>query len=474
MKTRIHNRRFRLVAISLLSLVLLVALGAVQTARALKVDRDGIIEADEVIDDDVYIEAGHVVVDGTVNGILIVSAGEAEINGTINGDLVLIAANAEVEGKVADNLFYSGQRLELNGTVEGSVFAGGSSIELGSEAIVERNLVVGGFSLQMEEETKVGRDVYAGGYQALIDGRVDRDVVASAVAVEIAGSIGGDVTAMVDPPDESSAIIFKLIRWPGMPDEIAPSGLKVDEKATIEGTLTYKSFVEQTEAIQSSAIGEVIYEYMPPSKEAELTPAMRFKHWFVQQLRKFLTLFVLGALVAWRAPVLLSRTADQARTKPLPSILWGLVALFVIVFGLIALAIATCILGVLLAVVTLGELLTTVIFGGASALVLLVTLLGLIISYGTKLIVSYLIGKLILGWIMPRVTEQAIWPLMLGIVLYGIITSIPCLGHAIGFLVALIGLGAIWLLIQQARSAPQGISKETSVEIVAEALPKEE
>jgi hypothetical protein len=262
-------------------------------------------------------------------------------------------------------------------------------------------------------------------------------------------------------------IIFERTQMPDTSTEIAPAGLQVSEGAEIAGRLTYKSSVEQADAIQSSAIGEVVYEYVPPDKK----PTPTFKDWFVGRLQTFLTLFVLGALVAWRAPVLLGRTADQARAKPLPSILWGLLALCVVFFGLIALVIAACILGVLLAVVTLGELLTPILLGGTSALVLLVTLLGLLISYGTKLIVSYLVGKLILGRIAPQAAERAIWPLMLGIMLYAIATSVPCLGDVIGFIVVLIGLGAIWLLIRQSRSAPEGISGEAPAEIVVETPP---
>ncbi|MBN1815418.1 MAG: hypothetical protein JXA14_26535 [Anaerolineae bacterium] len=460
MRTHFYNRRFRLVTIALLILALLAAFGATQTARALEIDKDGIIEAGEVIDDDVYIEAGHVVVDGTVNGVLIVSAGEAEINGTINGDLIMFVSQAKVEGTVADNLFFGGQTLELNGSVGGSVFAGGSSLTLGPSAVVERNLAFGGFGLEAAKGSVVGRDVHAGGYQAILSGQVDQDVVAEMAALEIEGSIGGDVTTTVNPPDEGPSFMFQFMRWPGIPKEIAPAGLRVDQGAEIAGTLTYKSSVEQAEAIQSSAIGEVVYEYVPPEEK----PAPTFKDWFVGRLRTFLTLFVLGALVAWRAPVLLGRTAGQARAKPLPSILWGLLALCAIFFGLIALAMAASILGVLFAVVTLGELLPTVLFGGASALVLLVTLLALITSYGTKLIVSYLVGKLILGRLAPQVAERAIWPLMLGIVLYVMITSIPCLGDVIGFIVALIGLGAIWLLIRQGRHGPEEISEEPPVE----------
>ncbi len=477
MNTRIHNHRLWLATVALLSLVLLVAFGAIQTARALEVDRDGIIEADEVIDDDVYIEAGHVVVDGTVNGVLIVSAGEAEINGTVNGDLAMFTSNAEVNGLVTGNVVFGGQKLELNGTVEGSVFAAGSSLTLGPHAVVERNLVFGGFSLEAVEGSVVERDVHAGGYQMLLSGQVDQDVVADSAALEIEGRVGGDVTATVAEPEPEPSLIIQLVferfQSSGMLTKIAPAGLRVGEGAEIAGTLTYKSPVEQADAIQSSAIGEVVYEFAPLSDEPELTPAMRIKHWFVRQLQTFLTLFVLGALVAWRAPVLLSQLSDQARTKPLPSILWGLLALCAIFFGLIALAMATSILGMLLAVVTLGKLLTTVLLGGTSALVLLVTLIKLLISYGTKLIVSYLIGKLILGRLTPRVAERAIWPLMLGIVLYVVVTSIPCLGDVIGFIVVLIGLGAIWLLIRQSRSTPEEIAEGASLEATETPLAKE-
>jgi hypothetical protein len=461
MKIHFHNRRFRLVALVLLSLVLLAAFGVIQTARALEIDQDGVIEAGEVIDDDVFIEAEHVVVDGMVNGILIVSANQAEINGTVNGDLILFVSQAKIEGTVADNLFFGGQALELNGTVGGSVFAAGSSLTLEPEAVVERNLVFGGFGLEAAEGSVVGRDVRAGGYQALLFGQVDQDVVVGTSALEIAGSIGGDVTAAVDPPNEGSTFIFQFARWPGIPEEIIPAGLRVDEEAEIAGTLTYKSAAEQADAIQSNAIGKVIYEYVPPKEKTAPT----FKDWFVGRLQTFLTLFVLGALVAWRAPVLLGRTADQARAKPLPSILWGLLALCAILLGLIALVIAACILGVLFSVVTLGKLFAAILFGGSSALVLLVTLLGLLISYGTKLIVSYLIGKLILRRLVPRVAERTIWPLTLGIVLYVLVTSIPCLGDVIGFIVILVGLGAIWLLIRQSRSAPEEIFEEAPVEM---------
>ncbi|MFL7795209.1 MAG: hypothetical protein AB8I69_23920, partial [Anaerolineae bacterium] len=99
MKKLVHNRRFRLLTILLLSLMLLSALGMIQVAHALEIDDDGIIEANEVIDDDVFIEGSQVVVDGTVNGVLIANANEVEVNGTVNGDLVSFAAHTTVNGQ---------------------------------------------------------------------------------------------------------------------------------------------------------------------------------------------------------------------------------------------------------------------------------------------------------------------------------------------------------------------------------------
>ena len=462
MKKLARNRRFRLLAILLLSLALLSALGTSQVAKALEIDDDGVIKADEVIDDDVYIEAEHVVVDGTVNGVLIANANEVEINGTVNGDLISFAAHATVNGQVNGNLFLGGQVLTLNGAVEGSVFAAGNTLTLGPSAAVERNLLYAGYSLEMEPGSAVGRDMHVAGYQALLRGEIGRDASVEVSGLEIAGSVGRDVTAMVEKPNPDAPRMFQLLRWPGMPEEILPGGLQVSESAQIEGTLTYKSPVEQADAIKSSAIGEVVYEYVP-GDEVELTFAMRAQQWCTTRLREFLTLLVLGALVTWSMPTVLSRSANQARAKPLPAILWGFLIGIGGLVAALALVLILVILMLLLAVITLGELLITILVAGGSAWVLVVTLFALIVSYGTKLVVAYLVGKPILTRLAPGAAEKIFWPLLLGIVLYLLVRSIPCVGEIIWVITTLIGLGALWLLFRQRRSAPEPV--EAAVEI---------
>ena len=219
MKKLFRNHWGRWAIVALLSLTLLAAIGIIQTARALEVDKDGVIEAGEVIEDDVYIEADRVVVDGTVNGALIVSSNKAEINGTVNGDLVIFSSQAQVNGRVTGNLVFAGRQLSMNGSVGNSVFAVGSTAILESAAVAERNLVFGGFSLEMVEGSTVGRDLHVGSYQAILAGQVGRDVIVSTGALEIAGSVGGDVTAEVSEPEQDSQSVFQFMRWPGMPDE---------------------------------------------------------------------------------------------------------------------------------------------------------------------------------------------------------------------------------------------------------------
>ena len=61
-----------------------------------------VIDADEVIDDDLFITANRVEVEGTVKGDLFVTGQEVVINGQVEGSLLV-----------------TGQTLDINGNVKG-------------------------------------------------------------------------------------------------------------------------------------------------------------------------------------------------------------------------------------------------------------------------------------------------------------------------------------------------------------------
>jgi len=57
----------------------------------------------------------------------------------------------------------------------------------------------------------------------------------------------------------------------------------------------------------------------------------------------------------------------------------------------------------------------------------------------------------------PGVMKYRILPLLLGLVLYVVLRSIPVLGWAIEGIVTILGLGAIWLAVRHRRPAPEAV-----------------
>jgi hypothetical protein len=80
-------------------------------------------------------------------------------------------------------------------------------------------------------------------------------------------------------------------------------------------------------------------------------------------------------------------------------------------------------------------------------------------------IVAYLVGQLILERVAPRAAGQRLWSLLVGLVLYVLLASIPGLGWVIVVLVTALGLGATWLLYRERGEPPMILEP---VEIVEE------
>src|SRR4030065_362907 len=144
--------RMMLVIIGLAFFVLLIT---AFTARAFEGRGGGvvIIEADEVIDDDLYVAANKFTLNGTVEGDLVVAGSTIEINGTVEGDLIA-----------------AGQSIVVNGTVEDDARMAGYGLTVGGK--VTDDLIVAGFSLEHKSGANLGWHLIFAGYQALLAGDV--------------------------------------------------------------------------------------------------------------------------------------------------------------------------------------------------------------------------------------------------------------------------------------------------------------
>jgi hypothetical protein len=447
---KLSNTRVRR-ALAAAGLVLLLAVLIVPTVSAYE-GRGGdvvIIGADEVIDDDLYVGAGEFVLEGTIKGDLYAVGSTIKVNGTVEGDVVAAGQSVEIHGTVEDDARIAGYALVVSGEVAD-------------------DLLGGAFSLEKEAGSVVGGDLLFGGYQALLGGDVGESVEIGAAAVRIAGSIGEDVTLDFgsSDPDQPIPPGFPFFTPPDVPPiPSVPVGLTIDEGASIGGDLTYKAIAE-VDVPSDVVAGDIDFDrYVPTEVEAERgvkarTPAMLLGRWVLRQVQRFITLLLVGVVMMWLVPTWTRKLASIVETKPLPSLGWGVVAIAAFLFAMLVLFIATGIVVVVFGIVTLGGLAGRLFGLGALTMGSLSFGFNVIWSYVTKVVISLLLGQLIFRLFKSPAEENRWWPVILGVVIFVIITAIPVLGWLARLATVLLGLGAVWiwgrewLEVRRASAAP--------------------
>jgi cytoskeletal protein CcmA (bactofilin family) len=426
--------------------IVLLALGLffVPSARAFE-SRSGenvVIGPDEVIDDDLYVFAMTLDLQGTVDGDLVFFGQAATIDGRVTGDLIAAGQQIVISGEVGDDARVAGYAIELSG-------------QLGDD------LIAAGFSLDNAAGSAVGGDLVFAGYQALLAGEVSGKANVNGGAVDIEGTIAGDATVDVGGSEPSpGGQRPPMFAFPGTPVvPSVPPGLTVGDGASIGGDLSYTA--NQRADIPAGAVSGAVNfsQYVPQQKqEARPSPALAVLRWFLHQLRRLITLLLIGALMLWWLPGWTRALETVVRSKPWPSLGWGFVALIAFGVAMMVLVIVTALLAIVFGVVTLGGLagrfveLGLVTFGVASFSFSVAWV------YITRIVISLLFGHLIFRLFGSRDMGRLWWPMIVGVLIFVLITAIPILGWLLGFLAALFGLGALWIWarerLRERRPAP--------------------
>ncbi|MCP4140157.1 MAG: hypothetical protein GY755_07690 [Chloroflexi bacterium] len=453
---------------SALAVFLLVALAIVPTASAFE-GREGdevIIEADEIIEDDLYIGAETVVVDGTIKGDLFTGAAFVTINGTVEGDLVTGAQNVTINGSVEGDLMAFAQSVVINGTVGDDIRSGAAAMQLGPDAKIGDDLLFGGASLEAKNGSFIGGDIVVGGAQVLVAGDTEGNITAGTAAFELSGNVDGNVKAYVDSSAEGETIP-PMSYGPSMNiniPHVAP-GITIEKSASIGGDLSYTAYNEMTFPAGVVA-GETLriepsyddynnYEHPVPPTAAEMAG-----FWALGLLRTIIILTVIGLLVSWLFPNFLAAAEYKLRTETMPSFGWGFVAYAAFYFALLVVFTAMIIGAIIFGFLSLGGLSGVIIAIGLLTLFALIVGFILTVAYLTKIIVSVLGGKLILARVKPELANHKVWPLVIGVILLSLVMSVPFAGWLVKLIVVLFGLGALWLL------GRDQFSKKADAEIV--------
>jgi cytoskeletal protein CcmA (bactofilin family) len=435
---------------------LVLTLTLVGTVSAAEFPPDGVIPVGKVIDDDVFLSAQDVIMDGTINGMVIAGGKTIIISGTVHGDALLMGETVTIsKGAVIDgNLFTTAATITVDGKVNGSIFGASASAELKENGTIGRNLYYGGFSLTTKNGSLVGTDLFIGAYQAILSGSVARDAKIGAGAVELNGSIGRNALFNVGHDRDSRDPETWFSFTPGrqyFPPAI-PAGIRIASTASINGNLTFTSDTDQSATFKPATSGSVIYQTPVPLENTRLQQnrvirsrtAYRGFSLF-QGLQRFLTLLILGALVVWLLLKPFNRVVDAGFRNPLQAAGWGFVILAVGFLAMLVIPLVFVLVAILLGFISLGGLLFAWL-GVMGAAIFFVTLAFLFVVFTfSKVIALFMMGKWLSARLFPKSAGNAWVVLIVGVLVYCLMSIIPIIGILAGIASALIGTGAIWL-----------------------------
>jgi cytoskeletal protein CcmA (bactofilin family) len=137
------------------------------------------LSSGQTINTDLFVAADFTRIEGTVNGDVIAWSEEVQIDGHVTGDVIAMAREVRINGQVDGNVREYAQTEYINGSVGKNVLAAGQDFEMGPDA-------------------KIGGSVTLAAANAMISGRIARDITAAVGDTTIDGAVGEGVTVRGD------------------------------------------------------------------------------------------------------------------------------------------------------------------------------------------------------------------------------------------------------------------------------------
>ncbi|RIK36008.1 MAG: hypothetical protein DCC55_28625 [Chloroflexi bacterium] len=368
------------------------------------------LPAGEVINDDLYVGAREIYIDGIVEGDLVAAGAYIEVNGEVTEDAILAGAGIVINGRVGDDARLAGASVTVAGAIADDLFvAGGGPVWPGVPAFTFRagaHTIVPG--VQIASSASVGGDAYVVGGQGALNGAFDGYLFAGMGTILFGGRVAEDA-------------------------QLYGERIDVGDDARVAGTLRYAS--GQPAGIPPGVAATVVQEETPRAAQPAPQPTT------AQQILSWLwrtALLVIGfALLAWLmwqlAPGLLRRAGGGIRLRPLEAGLYGIVAAALIV----PLVIALVLLGAIFWGIP-GALATASFLVGATALLWILS----------PLLTGYWLGGVLVGRGYATGELVALWVGTLAIVVLArVLLLVPCVGavaagllYLVSFVLAVGGL----------------------------------
>lgn len=321
------------------------------------------------------------------------------VDGSINGDLITVAQTVLVNGRIEGDILGIASSIIVNGEVGGNIRAAGSLINI--NGLVNKNLNALGNSLTLGPNSRIGWDAYTMSTSLDSHGLVEGGLYSWADQIFLNGQINKNARLKLN-------------------DGTKPSHLKISEETVINGNLIYTAGQEAELSPQALIAGEI--ERLETASDKKSSSLL---WWW----GKILTIF--GALVVGSAFVSLTRQTSQKALEisldaPLKNFWIGLLVL-----------VSTPLLSLILAITLIGL-----------PLALITAALWLITIYLAKVLTAFIIGTIILERINTKNRPQAIYALIIGVIILWLLFALPYVGWLINLLAICFGLGGIWKYVK--------------------------
>ena len=265
------------------------------------------VASGEVVDDDLYVAAETIIIDGTVDCDLWAAGNKITVNGIVNGSVMAAGWIVNINGDITHAVRAVAETININGDVGGDVMVGCGNVNIASTA-------------------RVGGDLLFGADIAGIDGPIEGNIKGSGREVTISNGVNGNV-------------------------ELEIESLTILSAANIGGNLSYTS--EEEADIQSGAqIAGATTHKLPEVKkdEAGVFPFVLFSG-ALGKVMSFLMALVTGLIIILLAPRRLTSIAEAIGSRPGPSAGWG--ALIVFVTPIAAVSVCFTIIGISVGLIAL-------------------------------------------------------------------------------------------------------------------------
>ncbi|HEX8992061.1 MAG TPA: polymer-forming cytoskeletal protein [Anaerolineales bacterium] len=405
-----------------------------------------VIQTGEVINDDLYVGANEIVLDGTVNGDAVAFGQIVTVNGTVHGDLITAA-----------------QTVVVNGTVTGNIRMAGQVLFVGDKARIGGDILGAGYSLEIRQGSTIGRDAVFATGQTLLAANVGRNVIAYAGGLEIKGDVAGNVKAQIGEAGQSQSgpppSVF--MGQSTVPVPIVRQGLTIDPEAKISGNLEYTQNADLS--IPAGVVAGKVTRTVQPEQRRQPSPeesaALKVANWVWASGRSLISLILVGLFLLWLFPLFTTSASDQLQRKPWPSLGWGVVVYAGFFFVLLLVTFVMILGAILFGVLTLGGLSATIVGLGLLALFALIVAFALATSFVAKVVFGVTLGRWILARLNSPIASHRYWPMVIGVAITVAVVALlkfplvpGVLGGLLDFAIILFGLGALWIRVREGLS----------------------